>query len=384
MSVSQHHTLRQKAARLGQVATKAFRSTGHLPLQRDAVTTSTRALLDEVHDSLLVRPQDASSAISELQFGLHEIKLHCSAEDWGHVVAACESHRVSDVVWQDPFTRHSYDRPGGYAGDARLLDYLYGVCGVPAGTTPVGAQIFGHWMTQRGAQGVRARGDVLAEMIDETAEQFARPRILSIACGHLREGTRSAALMDGRVGELVALDQDLDSLTEVERVYAGKPVRTMHCSVRAILSGKVDLSNFNFVYAAGLYDYLSERVAQRLTRLMFDMLAPDGRLLVANFAPGMPEVGYMEAFMAWTLIYRSPEEMARLSADIGSDEWKSHRVFWDASENIVFLEVVKRAAAKAAQRGHPSKRPAGLAVPGLNNVSFGGAVREPRATSSPE
>lgn len=350
-----------------------------LPLHTDAITVTTRGLLDETYDAFLAFPDDAGDAMYQLQSRLREIKLRCSADDWGRVAAECETHPVSRLVRQDPFTRHSYEKPGGYAGDARLLDYLYGIADVPPGTTPLGASIFGHMMAQQGALGVRARGDVLADMIDETADAFEQPRVLSIACGHLREGRRSAALMDGRIGELVALDQDAASLAEVERAYAGTPVRTVQCSVRAILSGKVDLRGFHFVYAAGLYDYLSERVAQRLTKLMFDMVVPGGRVLVANFAPGLPEVGYMETFMGWTLIYRTPEEVGRLSAAIPADDWSSHRVFWDASRNIVFLDVQKRAAATAAPvatahrlRVAPGVTDAAI-VPGLTHVSFGPA-----------
>jgi hypothetical protein len=268
------------------------------------------------------------------------------------------------------------------------LDYLYGVAGTPTGTTPLGASVFDHMMAQQGAVGVRARRDVLAQLIDETADEFDQPRILSIACGHLREGTQSAALMDGRVGELVALDQDGDSLAEIERVYAGKPVRTVNCSVRALLAGKVNFEGFHFVYAAGLYDYLSERVAARLTRQMFDMVVPGGRVLVANFAPGLPEVGYMETFMGWNLTYRTPDEMARLSAEVPGGQWKSHRVFWDASENIVFLDLVKRTARTRATLPHLGLVPdlAGtVTVPGMDNVSFGpgAGTRTPDLTATP-
>jgi hypothetical protein len=352
-------------------------------IEWDAITLAARVLLDRVHEQLQASPHDTGPAMYQLQSGLHAVKSRCSADEWDLVVAECDAHPVAKLLWQDPFTRHSYDKPSGYAGDARLLDYLYGVADAPAGTTQLGASVFGHMMNQQGALGVRARGDVLAQLIDETAERFERPRILSIACGHLREGVRSKALMDGRVGELVALDQDADSLAEVERVYAGKPVRTMTCSVRAILAGKVKLEGFHFVYAAGLYDYLSERVAQRLTRMMFDMLVPGGRLLVANFAPGLPEVGYMETFMAWRLIYRTPDEMARLSADIPGGEWHSHRVFWDASENIVFLDVVRRTP-RAARLELTRELAGAVAVPGMDHVSFGPAVRTSEPDAQPK
>jgi hypothetical protein len=337
------------------------------PLELDAVTLATRSLLDRVYEGLKANPINTGPAMYQLQTGLLEIKSKCSADEWDRIAVDCEAHHVARLLWQDPFTRHSYLKPSGYAGDARLLDYLYGIADVPAGTTPLGASVCGHMMQQQGALGVRARGEVLANLIDETAAKFEQPRILSIACGHLREGVHSKALTSGRVGEFVALDQDPESLAEVERQYVGMPVRTMNCSVRAILAGKVKLEGFHFVYAAGLYDYLTERVAQRLTKLMFDMVVPGGRVLVANFAPVLPEVGYMETFMAWKLIYRTPEEMGRVSNDIAGSEWSSHRVFWDESENIVFLDVVKRSAKKPVNGK--------VAVSGLARVSFGPAVR---------
>jgi hypothetical protein len=349
------------------------------PLHLDAITLAMRSLLDRAYEGLKADPTHTGPVMYELQTGLLDIKSKCSVDEWDRVAVDCEAHPIARLLWQDPFTRHSYLKPSGYAGDARLLDYLYGIAEVPAGTTPLGASVCGHMMQQQGALGVRARGEILAQLIDETAAKFEQPRILSIACGHLREGANSKALKSGRVGELVALDQDADSLAEVERQYAGMPVRTMNCSVRAILSGKVKLGGFHFVYAAGLYDYLSQRVAQRLTRLMFDMVVPGGRVLVANFAPVLPEVGYMETFMAWKLIYRTPEEMTRVSADIPVSQWNSHRVFWDASENIVFLELVKRSVKKPFNGK--------LAVPGLTHLSFGPAVRPPRpaeATSAEE
>jgi hypothetical protein len=71
--------------------------------------------------------------------------------------------------------------------------------------------------------------------------------------------------------------------------------------------------------------------------------------------------------------------MTRVSADIPVSQWNSHRVFWDASENIVFLELVKRSVKKPFNGK--------LAVPGLTHLSFGPAVRPPRpaeATSAEE
>lgn len=330
------------------------------PLTLDVATVSARTLLDKAMSLFREGPQAAGPAMLALQSGLGSIRSTAEPEAWQAVVAMCLAHPVAQVVWQDPFTSHSFRKPRGYSGDAQLLDYLYGLSDAPAGTTPLGASVFGHMMCQQGALSVRSRGEVLAELIDETAERFDSPRILSIACGHLREGFRSSALREGRVGEFVALDQDGESLAEVARAYTGMGVRTVNYSVRDILAGKADLEGFHFVYAAGLYDYLTERVAARLTRLMFDMLAPGGKVLVANFAPRLPEVAYMESFMDWKLIYRTPEQMAVLSDHIPGDAWASHRLFWDAHGNIIFLDLVKRGTAGRTARGARATRAAGL------------------------
>jgi extracellular factor (EF) 3-hydroxypalmitic acid methyl ester biosynthesis protein len=316
------------------------------PVLRREVTQVISGLLDKVLAEFHAAPDSAGPAMFELQSELAAVKETSDFDTWAEISALCIAHPVGSMIHQDPFTNHCYVKPRGYAGDAELLDYLYGVVEAPTGTTELGRSIFHHMMAQQGALSVRSRGKILAQLIDETAERCRQPRILSIACGHLREGVHSKALMSGKIGEFVALDQDADSLAHVQRVYGDKGVRTVNASVKSILSGKTQFEGFDFVYAAGLYDYLNERVATRLTRIMFDMLAPGGRVLVANFAPVLPEVGYMETFMDWKLIYRTAEEMALLSGEIPGDEWKSNRLFWDEPENIIFLDLVKRAAPK--------------------------------------
>jgi SAM-dependent methyltransferase len=337
-SMSRTSVTALEIGKLGQASLKSA-----VPVTRRDLAGVLSRLLDKVLAEFREDPESAGPAMLDLQFELAEIKKTSTPEVWSEVASVCHLHPVSGLFWQDPFTAHCYRKPRGYAGDAELLDFLYGLVDAPAGTTPLGRSIFTHMMQQQGALSVRSRGRILAQVIDETAERCSAPRILAIACGHLREAVHSRALMSGRIREFVALDQDADSLAHVNRVYAGKGVRTVNGSVKALLGDKIRFEDFDLVYAAGLYDYLSERIATRFTRVMFDMLAPGGRLLVANFAPTLPEVGYMETFMDWKLIYRTAEEMAKLSGEIPGAEWNSNRLFWDEPGNIVFLDLIKRA-----------------------------------------
>jgi hypothetical protein len=127
----------------------------------------------------------------------------------------------------------------------------------------------------------------------------------------------------------------------VERELSGSGVTTVRASVRALIAEKAGFSDLHFVYAAGLYDYLHQPLAARLTRVMFDMLRPGGRLLVANFAPSLRDVGYMEAYMAWELIYRDEAAMRALAQEIPPEAIGGIHLFRDPHENIVFLEVVR-------------------------------------------
>jgi hypothetical protein len=328
-------------------------------------------VLDQVQE--LLNEGQVASGMELLMGRLSALRHEYGAELWEALGSEAINHPVGRLIWQDPFTSHSFRKPRGYPGDAELLDYIYGLLPVPTETSDLGASIFRFNGQRQAPRSVRARAAILAEAIDQTASRVNMPRMLSIACGHLREAGLSRAVMAGTVGEFVALDQDERSLAEVERAYSSKGVRTVQDSVRSILAGKVSFSGMDLVYAAGLYDYLGERLATRLTRVMFDMLAPGGKLIVANFSPSLNDIGYIESFMGWKLIYRDPEQMIALGAEISSSEWKSHRLFWDEYESIVFLEITKRSAPRLSVSMAPNLAGT-VAVPGRANVTLGPGV----------
>jgi hypothetical protein len=74
---------------------------------------------------------------------------------------------------------------------------------------------------------------------------------------------------------------------------------------------------------------------------MFGMLAPGGRLIVANFCPELPDIGVMESYMAWRLIYRDEAEMEEIGAAVPEAEVASRRTFRDSGGNVVYLEIEK-------------------------------------------
>src|SRR5437868_5149084 len=126
----------------------------------------------------------------------------------------------------------------------------------------------------------------------------------------------SVAVKRCMVGRFVALDFDLDTLREVQRCYGRFGVESARSSIRRLLTQKTVLGEFDVVYATGLFDYLQQATAERLAWVMFQALRPGGRLLVANFMPGISDLGYMESYMEWKLIYRTRREMMAVADQI--------------------------------------------------------------------
>ena len=299
-----------------------------------------RTVLDRVTDQL--QAGHVVRALDELFEDL-AVRREEDAEGWPKFAGSCSAHPLRDLLHADPFTYRAFSKPRGYAGDAVMMDYIYGLgeTEVAARTaTPLGRAIFQYMDTRPSARAVRYRRSLIAGLLDRAAERDD-PRVLAIAAGHLREVELSSAIQDRRLAEFVAFDQDEASLSVVSRDYAHLGVTTQPGSVRQILAGKAALGQYDLVYAAGLYDYLNAPVAAALTRRMFDMTRPGGKLLIPNFLTGITDAGYMEAFMDWHLIYRNHAQMHDLAAVLPVNEVAGLEVFNDPDNAIVFMVVTK-------------------------------------------
>jgi hypothetical protein len=288
---------------------------------------------------------DPQAGLLALHNGLFHLRRQSSAKAWRKFcLDVARAHPLRELLHQCPFTSHGYVRPRGYAGDAELLDYLYLDYRYSERDQEElrhpGVNIYRFMYHQPSPRSVRERRRLLAKEIDLVAAQVPRPRILSVACGHLREADVSHAVREHRIGEFIAFDQDPVSLAEVTRQHSDTAIRPVCGSVRDILMGRTLFGHLDLIYSAGLYDYMLEKTARRLTQLLFSMLNPGGRLLIANFAT-CPEAGYFEAFMDWWLVYRDEEEMQALTHDLDPQQLASTRMFRDSEQNVIYLEMTR-------------------------------------------
>lgn len=305
-----------------------------------------RARLDE-HERAL-REGETFAAMEALIGDLSDLRRSLHRDDWRTLAAeVINRHPIAALVRQCPLTEHCAAKPRGYAGDAELIDHIYGLGGAARAPHPatLAGRIYAWNVNTPGCRAARRRREIIAFEIDKVAARHSsgRASMLSVACGHLREADLAAAFRSGAIGRFVALDQDKESLAEVERSYARFGVEAQVGTVRSIIARKTVFSEMDFVYAAGLYDYLVAPIGMRLAARLFEFLRPGGRLLIANFSPSLPGIGYMETFMDWWLIYRTGAGLRALFDELPGDEVASVDVFEDEIGAIVYAAVEKGA-----------------------------------------
>jgi extracellular factor (EF) 3-hydroxypalmitic acid methyl ester biosynthesis protein len=266
-------------------------------------------------------------------------------DSWKTFAQEIQRTGLRNRLLEDPFTGRCASKPRGYAGDAGMLDFIYehpSIASVLRTTSEFGRNVFNYTCNSGASRAVRNRRDLLSTEIDRVCDARPDARILSVACGHLREGLTSRAVQEHRLDEFVALDADSESLSTVRQDIGGCRVRPVHGSVKTLLKSSAEnLGTFDFIYSAGLYDYLSDAVALRLTKALLNRLRPGGRLWISNFVPNTGNRGYMEAVMDWWLIYRDEKDLESLAAQLALDDRASIRTFRESALNIAFLEIRK-------------------------------------------
>ena len=266
-----------------------------------------------------------------------------SDADWRRFIdEQIRTHPIFPALHEDPFIGRAFAKPRGYAGDAVLLDFIYqdpaNRCYATAATAR-GRASLGFSTNTPAPRAGRTRAWLLANEIDAVCARTEAAEIFSLACGHLREARHSVELASQPVGRFLAMDQDVESLEVVRRDAGPLGVEAAEGSVKSTIARGAGLGRFDFIYAAGLLDYLNDRAAGRLVRALFGMLKPAGKLWVANFLPDIVDRAFMESFMDWWLIYRTPAQMLELASGVSEEECSSRRTFVEPEFNIVFLEL---------------------------------------------
>lgn len=308
----------------------------------DAAATASKldilnALLAKTEILLETTPD--KGVIDELAAGLADLHDRAVADgDLAELKSAVQAHPLHSVILADPYSRRAFDKPRGYAGDAVMLDYIYRP--QDAGTGDAGRAVH-HGTTQLAtAQSVLWRREYLADLILRTMANKPHVSMLSVACGHMRELDLVRDKTKRRDLAVTALDQDAASIDECLKSYGSDfAIWPVAKSLTHIIKGGFGEQTFDLIYSAGLFDYLSDRVAVALIRALYKHLRPGAVLSVGNFVPDNHGRGFMEFLMDWSLVKRTEDDMRRLAAEACPEG--RVRTFLDEPKNVAYIEITK-------------------------------------------
>jgi extracellular factor (EF) 3-hydroxypalmitic acid methyl ester biosynthesis protein len=289
------------------------------------------------------RSGDIVSTVYETADAMLRVKRKLNdAEKWRAFAQADQFAGLRLALREDPFSNRAVSRPRGYPGDAVLLDMAYRIVGPPEFTSNIGRMAFEATTNSPGSRSVRARKLCVAKFIDSVADEIDKARLVSVACGHLRELDCSKAFIEGKLNGFLGVDQDAESIAVVENIYGPRGVNARCATLKDFLQQKVDAGPFHGIYSVGLFDYLDDATAAKATSAMFRMLAPGGRLLIANLAPSLADIAYMEAIMDWWMIYRSESQLGGIVEKAIGIDASDVRTFSDVLGNVAFAEIRRK------------------------------------------
>jgi len=231
-----------------------------------------------------------------------------------------------------PFLYRTFHKPLGYAGDYEMVNMI---CRDPLEGSTLFAKIVNLWfLKQPPAVAHRNRIDFLVARLNEAAAravQSGRPaRIISIGCGPAVEVQQFLARQElaDRV-EFFLIDFNEETVVHArdalerarQRHRRGTRFQVIKKSVNQILkeAGRTverdPASKYDLVYCAGLFDYLSDQICQRLTGIFYDWVVPGGTLVTTNVDISNPRRLTMDYVMDWHLNYRRGSQLAALRPD---------------------------------------------------------------------
>jgi extracellular factor (EF) 3-hydroxypalmitic acid methyl ester biosynthesis protein len=243
-----------------------------------------------------------------------------------------------------PFAYRAVRKPLGYAGDYEMINMI--VRDSHEGSSLFAKMINSWLLRQPPSEAHRNRIEYLTQKITEETVRVVHKgraaRILSLGCGPAIEVQRFLQAKDfSDRTDFTLLDFNEETigytskvLDDVKRKYhRTSPVQLVKKAVYQILkeSGKVverpPGSQYDFVYCAGLFDYLTDEVCRRLMNILYDWVAPGGLLLATNVSTSNSFGHSLDYILEWNLIFRSgkqaqdlaPDAVPRGSASVVSD-----------------------------------------------------------------
>jgi extracellular factor (EF) 3-hydroxypalmitic acid methyl ester biosynthesis protein len=252
-----------------------------------------------------------------------------------------------------PFIHRTFTKPLGYAGDYEMITMILDrPC---EGRTLFAKTINKLLLEAAPAEAHRNRIAILKKMLQEEIDR-AKARnsplkVLNIGCGPAKEVREFiASSKDADFCQMTLMDFSKEALqfaetkiqqqkalsgSKIELVFVEKSIDEL-LRESIVLNREAGAPQYDLVYCAGLFDYLTDSVCRRLIALFYDWLLPGGLLSVTNIHPCNPQRHLMEYLLEWNVIHRTERQFEQLATPEGDRE-----VFGDQTGVNIFLNIRK-------------------------------------------
>ncbi len=266
--------------------------------------------------------------------------------------------QLHSLVMCSPFAYRTFHKPLGYAGDYEMVNMILRE---PLEGNSFYAQVLNSWFLQQWpAEAHRNRIKYLTTRLGEEAlrgERRRRPvRVLNLGCGPAHEielFLAASALSDHTEFTLWDFNDETVAHTG-QRLEEARQKHTRQTRIQIVKksiqqvfkeSGRAqtqtDTAQYDYIYCAGLFDYLTDKTCRQLMSIFYRWLAPDGLLLITNVVACKPFQHMLEFLLDWHLIYRDTTQgRALIPPEALSSDC---RVYRDDTEVNLIVEVRKSA-----------------------------------------
>ena len=269
---------------------------------------------------------------------------------------AYSRRELHPLILCSPFIHRTYTKPLGYAGDYEMINQ---VLGDPRKGNLLFAKLVNQvTLSASPAEAHRNRITILTKLLETEAERTRdnnRPfKVMNVACGpakEVRNFIRSSpdadrcniTLLDFSPEALAFCRKEMTRLKQlsgsnINEEYVEKSIDTLLRDSIKLTKNK-DMTpevTYDFVYCAGLFDYLTDSVCTRLISLFYSWLSPQGLLAVTNIHPKNDAKNFMEYLLEWIVVHRDEAHLERLALVDGEK-----KVFGDDTGVNIFLTVRK-------------------------------------------
>ncbi len=206
-----------------------------------------------------------------------------------------------------------YLKPNGYPGDYLFLDQIY--------TNHVSKnpkyRIWDEYVQQNGApNAVRNRKEYFKHLVKAKAKSHSQINVLNVISGSGRE---LAELYDTGLAKnihttCVEIDEEAIAFSKKLNMANLAHIEYVCSNIFRYQTNQ----SFDFIWAAGLFDYLNDKAFVKLLRRFKEWQRKGGEIVIGNYNEAHnPSRDYMEILGDWHLIHRTEAQLLQLAKEAG-------------------------------------------------------------------